>query len=91
MRWSARSATTSSPTRRSRGFAEAGVELDVERKGQTGVALIYVDSEGENEIAVFPGANAEVTPRAVEGAVLCQLEISRRGRAAAAAKATSSR
>ena len=36
------------------GLVEAGVELDVERKGQTGVALIYVDAAGENEIAVFP-------------------------------------
>lgn len=57
------------------GLNAAGVELDVERTGQTGVALIYVDSAGENEIAVFQGANAELTPRAVEGAVLCQLEI----------------
>jgi ribokinase len=57
------------------GLEAAGVELEIERKGQTGVALIYVDSAGENEIAVFPGANAEVTPRAVGGAVLCQLEI----------------
>ena len=57
------------------GLSAAGVELDIERKGQTGVALIYVDSAGENAIAVFPGANGEVTPRAVGGAVLCQLEI----------------
>jgi ribokinase len=57
------------------GLNAAGVELEIERKGQTGVALIYVDSAGENEIAVFPGANGEVTPRAVGGAVLCQLEV----------------
>ena len=57
------------------GLVEAGVELEVERKGQTGVALIYVDADGENEIAVFPGANDELTPRNVQGAVLCQLEI----------------
>jgi ribokinase len=57
------------------GLAAAGVELEIERNGQTGVALIYVDSAGENEIAVFQGANAELTPRTVEGAVLCQLEI----------------
>ena len=37
------------------GLVEAGVELDVERTGQTGVALIYVDLQGENEIAVFAG------------------------------------
>ena len=29
-------------------------------RGQTGVALIYVDAAGENEIAVFPGANASL-------------------------------
>ncbi len=69
------------------GLRAAGVELDVERKGQTGIALIYVDSAGENEIAVFPGANGEVTPRAVGGAVLCQLEIPDAVVLAAAAKA----
>jgi ribokinase len=57
------------------GLAAAGVELEIERSGQTGVALIYIDSAGENEIAVFQGANGEMTPRAVAGAVLCQLEI----------------
>jgi ribokinase len=69
------------------GLRAAGVELEVERKGQTGVALIYVDSAGENEIAVFPGANWQVTPRAVEGAVLCQLEIPDEVVLAAGAKA----
>ena len=69
------------------GLVKAGVELEIERKSQTGVALIYVDNEGENEIAVFPGANGEVTPRAVEGAVLCQLEIPDAVVLAAAAKA----
>ncbi len=57
------------------GLAEAGVQLELEREGQTGVALIYVDANGETEIAVFPGANATVTPRPVDGAVLCQLEV----------------
>jgi len=57
------------------GLAEAAVTLEVERKDQTGVALIYVDAQGENEIAVFQGANAQLTPRSVGGAVLCQLEI----------------
>jgi ribokinase len=57
------------------GLVEAGVALDVERKDQTGIALIYVDSDGQNEIAVFQGANAQLTPRTVGGAVLCQLEI----------------
>ena len=68
-------------------LGEEGITLEVERKGQTGVALIYVDGEGENEIAVFPGANAEVTPREVGGAVLCQLEIPDEVVYAAAAKA----
>jgi ribokinase len=57
------------------GLRGAEVELELEHAGQTGIALIYVDEEGETEIAVFPGANAAVPPRAVEGAVLCQLEI----------------
>jgi ribokinase len=57
------------------GLVEAGVELEVVRKGQTGVALIYVDMQGETEIAVFPGANADVAPQQLEGAVLCQLEV----------------
>jgi ribokinase len=69
------------------GLVEAGVELEIERNGQTGVALIYVDSQGENEIAVFAGANGTVTPREVEGAVLSQLEVSDEVVYAAAAKA----
>lgn len=69
------------------GLAANGVELDVERRGQTGVALIYVDLQGENEIAVFPGANGAVTPREVEGAVLTQLEVADEVVVAAAAKA----
>src|SRR3954447_14396032 len=35
----------------------------------TGVALIAVDAAGENQIAVAPGANAELDPAAVERAV----------------------
>jgi ribokinase len=69
------------------GLVEAGVELEVERKGQTGVALIYVDMSGENEIAVFAGANGALTPREVEGAVLTQLEVADEVVYAAAAKA----
>ena len=46
-------------------------------EGPTGVALILVDGAGENQIAVAPGANAQLG--AVElgpaDAVLCQLEI----------------
>lgn len=43
--------------------------------GESGVALIFVDAEGENVIVVAPGANARLEPQPVTGAVLCQLEI----------------
>jgi ribokinase len=54
---------------------EAGVELDVQRSGRTGVALILVAADGENQIVVAPGANAELRAAGVGGNVLCQLEI----------------
>jgi ribokinase len=58
------------------GLVEAGCELAVSRvDGPTGVALIYVDAQGETEIVVAPGANAGLLPTATDGAVLCQLEI----------------
>ncbi len=57
------------------GLEEAGVELDVQRTGTTGIALILVDDDGENQIVVVPGANAEVEPQSPGGAVLCQLEV----------------
>jgi len=58
------------------GLVEAGVTLDVSKgRGQTGVALILVDSEGQTEIVVAPGANLELGPTQVSGAVLAQLEI----------------
>ncbi len=45
----------------------------------TGVALIVVDDEGENQIVVAPGANAELLPWTIEGMragpLLCQLEV----------------
>ena len=43
----------------------------------TGVALILVDAAGENQIAVAPGANAELGEVALgpSDAVLCQLEV----------------
>jgi ribokinase len=54
---------------------EAGVELRVERIGQTGIALILVDAAGENQIVVVPGANAKVEAVRAGGNVLCQLEV----------------
>jgi len=55
---------------------EADVRLTVaDGDAPTGVALIYVDSAGETQIVVAPGANSEVeAPGSVEN-VLCQLEI----------------
>ena len=45
----------------------------------TGVALIAVDEDGENQIVVAPGANAIYSPHGLElegfDAVICQLEI----------------
>jgi ribokinase len=58
----------------------AGVELELARRGVTGVALIAVDAAGENTIVVAPGANVELRPEDVAAGddadgVLCQLEI----------------
>lgn len=56
----------------------AGVELDLQlREEATGVALIVVDAQGENEIVVAPGANAQLRDFELPecDAVLCQLEI----------------
>ena len=59
---------------------EGGIDLDGVRRVDepTGVALIVVGEDGENQIVVAPGANAAA--EATEGleaaeAVLCQLEI----------------
>lgn len=57
------------------GLRDAGVELDLEHAGTTGVALILVAADGENQIVVVPGANAHVRPTSPGGAVLCQLEV----------------
>jgi ribokinase len=57
------------------GLREAGVELHLGRGSRTGIALILVDSAGENQIVVVPGANAELEPVRPGGNVLCQLEI----------------
>jgi ribokinase len=57
------------------GLREAGVELDLGHTGTTGIALIFVAADGENQIVVVPGANAEVPPTSPGGAVLSQLEV----------------
>jgi ribokinase len=54
---------------------QAGVELELSRTGTTGIALIFVAADGENQIVVVPGANADVPPTSPGGAVLCQLEV----------------
>jgi ribokinase len=58
-------------------------EVDVTRvtreDGESGVALILVDANGENVIVVAPGANRRLAPEDVDvgdaDAVICQLEI----------------
>jgi ribokinase len=59
------------------GLREASVELAVaEVQAPTGIAIILVAADGENQIVVVPGANAEVGGFTAPGNVLCQLEIS---------------
>jgi ribokinase len=41
----------------------------------TGIALILVTREGDNQIVVVPGANAHVGASNASGSVLCQLEV----------------
>jgi ribokinase len=57
----------------------SGVKWISEPGMHTGVALIFVDTLGENEIVVSPGANAYVSPQEIDvadaDAVICQLEI----------------
>ena len=64
------------------GLREAGVDLSAIRivDGATGVAVILVDSAGENQIVVAPGANARLAAEDVDvdpeaPITLCQLEI----------------
>ena len=58
------------------GLRVAEVELDVrEVDASTGIAVILVAEDGENQIVVVPGANARVGGFSVRGSVLCQLEI----------------
>jgi ribokinase len=57
-------------------LAEGGVDLSAVRKSSepTGVALILVGADGENVIAVVPGANNEVGRDAVAGAGIVRSE-----------------
>jgi len=71
-----------------------GVDLSgcaVDAAAPTGVALIAVDAEGENQIVVAPGANAafgpDLLPDVIEGALICQLELPAETVAAAVARA----
>jgi len=62
------------------GLRDANVDLDIrEVDSPTGIAIILVAADGENQIVVVPGANAEVDlvaqSQSVSGAALCQLEI----------------
>ena len=58
------------------GLREAGVELALrEVEASTGIAIILVAEDGENQIVVVPGANAEVGDFTAPGSVLCQLEV----------------
>src|SRR5439155_27361486 len=58
------------------GLREAGVQLDVrETDAPTGIAIILVAADGDNQIVVVPGANALVGGFSASGDVLCQLEI----------------
>jgi ribokinase len=58
------------------GLREADVELAVrEIDAPTGIAIILVAEDGENQIVVVPGANAEVGGFSAAGSVLSQLEI----------------
>jgi ribokinase len=74
------------------GLEEAGVELSLQVRDEepTGIGLIFVDCEGENEIVVVPGANRALDPERVQvgeaDALLCQLEIGDEGIQAAAAQ-----
>jgi ribokinase len=70
-----------------RSFRQAGLLTDYLVRDETtssGVALIFVDQNGENQIVVAPGANMSLTPADVEAAqpaieaakvMLLQLEI----------------
>lgn len=48
-----------------------GVDLSSMKvvEGATGIAMIFVDSHGENVIAILPGANGKVTPQDADAAL----------------------
>lgn len=62
-------------------LAQEGVDVTgvIADEGESGVAVIFVDDEGENVIVVAPGANGRLAAEDVEvggaDAVLCQLEV----------------
>jgi ribokinase len=59
-----------------RGIEEARIDHDLGLSDEpTGVALIYVDANGETEIVVAPGANLSVRAAGPLENLLCQLEI----------------
>jgi ribokinase len=64
-----------------RALEDEGVDVTgvVRDEGESGVALIVVDEDGENTIVVAPEANGRLQPDDVEvgeaDAVLCQLEV----------------
>ena len=70
------------------GVDTSGVVRD---NGESGVAVILVDANGENVIVVAPGANRRLSPSDVDvgdpDAVMCQLEIPSEAVAAASAGA----
>jgi ribokinase len=74
-------------------LVEAGVALDRLKvvEGATGVAVILVADDGENQIAVAPHANDQLGPEDVQlgevDAALCQLEVRQGASAAAASQA----
>ena len=80
-----------------KGLDEAGVDLSGLRvvEEPTGVAMILVSSDGENQIVVAPGANRLLRPEDVDVAgadvVMCQLEIPVEAVAAAFAAAGGTR
>lgn len=51
------------------GYRQDGINTDyilIDENESTGVALIYVSEDGENSIAVAPGANMKITPEDIQ-------------------------